>query len=306
MAIARQDLSGVLPAFPTPTQGDGEINVPVLKSLIDYLIRGGVGGLVPVGGTGEFTALSPAARACAVETTVAAAAGRVPVVAGVLSPGLAEAVAAGQDLRRAGADAALLLVPFYVAPTQAGIIDYFRAYRDRVDLPIVLYDIPYRTRITVTPETIATLAREGTIIGMKACNPDIAHFERVLAYAGEHMAVLSGEDGLFPVEVAMGAPGGILATASIVPGHWVEMFRLARDGKLPAALQLHHKMFPLIDAVFAECNPGPLKQAMHLIGFDAGHVLLPLKPPAQAVMDQVRKALAELADKDLDARLEAA
>lgn len=140
--MTKKTYAGILPAFPTPTQADGSVDRTALTRLVNALIDSGAHGLVPIGGTGEFTALSAQGRIDAVEATVHAAHGRVPVVAGVLSPGFADAVEAGAAFRAAGADALLLIAPFYVTPTQAGIRDYFKAYRDKVDIDILLYDIP--------------------------------------------------------------------------------------------------------------------------------------------------------------------
>jgi 4-hydroxy-tetrahydrodipicolinate synthase len=294
MALGRRDLRGIFPAFPTATDASGEVNAAGHTKLVKYMLDGGVSGLVPIGGTGEFTALSPRDRRKVVEVTVAGAGGKVPVIPGILSPGFAEAVAAGREFAAAGATALMLIVPFYVTPTQIGIRDYFRAFRDKIDLPILLYDIPYRTRIVTEPETIAGLAEEGAIIGMKACNTDIAHFSRILALAGDKLAVLSGEDSLFPVQVAMGASGGVLATASMIPRFWVEVNELARRDKLTEALVRHRQVLPLLDVVFAEANPGPLKEALNLMGLDVGHALLPLKTPSETTLNKLRQVMSEL------------
>lgn len=225
---------------------------------------------------------------------MAAAAGRVPVVPGILSPGFAEAVATGRDFTAAGADGLMLIAPFYVTPTQAGIRDYFRAFRDSVDLPLVLYDIPYRTQVRVDPETIAELAAEGTIIGMKACSGDLAQFNRLIALVGDHIAVMTGEDALFPAHAALGASGGVLASACLIPRCWVEIFDVNRAGEGAAALARHRRLLPLFEAMFAETNPGPLKAAMRMIGLDLGEVLLPLQSPAPATLARLEAALAGL------------
>ncbi len=188
--MANPKLEGILPAFPTPTRDDGTVDEAALRRLLQYLLDGGAAGLVPVGGTGEFTALSPEARTQVVAVTAEAADGRVPVVAGVVSPGWAEAVQAGRDFKAAGADAILLITPFYVTPTQAGIRDYFRAYREAVDLPLVFYDIPGRTRIVTEAETLAGLAADRTIVGMKICNTDMHHTNLLASMVDDSFAML--------------------------------------------------------------------------------------------------------------------
>lgn len=290
---AKLTLKGIYPAFPTATDSDGKVDAEGMRRLVEHLLAGGAAGLVPVGGTGEYTALSPKERVRAVEATVAAANGKVPVIPGILSPGFAEAVEAGVAFKAAGADALMLVAPFYVTPSQDGIRDYFKGFCDKVDLPVLLYDIPSRTRIALDPETIARMVEDGTIIGMKACNTDANHFNRVIDFVGEKIGVLSGEDLYFAVQVAMGGAGGVLASATMIPRYWVEVFELARTD-LSAALRRQRALFPLLDAIFSECNPGPLKAAMRMIGFELGDVLLPLKPPSPATIQKLERAIAGL------------
>jgi 4-hydroxy-tetrahydrodipicolinate synthase len=287
-------LRGVLPAFPTPTTDDGAVDEAALRRLVRFLLDGGAKGLVPMGGTGEFTALSPAARTRVVEITAEIAAGKVPVVAGVLSPGYAEATQTGRDFTKAGADALLLIAPFYVTPSQIGIRDYFRAYRNDVDAPLVFYDIPYRTRIVTDAAVLAGLAADRTIIGMKACNTDMHHFNQIAAAVDDRFALLSGEDTLFPAHVALGARGGILAAASLMPAYWQRMFEAAAAGQLGEAIAAQRRLLPLLDAIFAEPNPGPLKEALGMIGLPSGHALPPLRHPAEATMAALRVAIASL------------
>ena len=171
-----------------------------------------------------------------VEATVEAAAGRVPVVAGILSTGFKEAVQAARDFTAAGADGLMLVTPYYVIPTQEAIREYFQAFAQAVTVPVMLYDIPTRTGVAVKAETIAQMAEDRSIIGMKACNPDFNQFARLIGLAGEKISVLSGEEPFFATHVAMGAHGGILATANLFPKAWQEMFALASAGNLKGAL----------------------------------------------------------------------
>ncbi|HWK46318.1 MAG TPA: dihydrodipicolinate synthase family protein [Stellaceae bacterium] len=292
-------LRGILPAFPTPTTEGGAVDEAALRRLVKFLLEGGATGLVPMGGTGEFTALSPAARIRVVEITAEVAAGKVPVVAGVLSPGYAEAVQTGRELTAAGADALLLIAPFYVTPSQAGIRDYFRAYRGDVDAPLVFYDIPYRTRIITDAAVLAELAADRTIIGMKACNTDMHHFNRIAASVDDSFALLSGEDTLFPAQVALGACGGILASAALLPAYWVRVFEAAIGGRLDEAIAAQRRLLPLLDAIFAEPNPGPLKEALGMIGLPSGHALPPLRRPAETVLVALRAAIDALRNDGL-------
>lgn len=289
--MAALKLEGIFTAFPTPTRKEGSVDESGLRQLIHFLLDNGVAGLVPLGGTGEYTALSPAARARVVAVTVEVAQRRVPVLAGVLSPGYAEAVAAGQAFERLGVDGLMVIAPFYVTPTQAGIRDYFRRYRSEVGVPVLFYDIPYRTGIVTAPETIVAMAKDGSIIGMKACNTDVQHFNRLAGLADASFTILSGEEGLFPTHMALGAKGGVLATSALVPRHWTRIYEAARAGRIAEAVAEQRRLAPLLEAVFGEHNPGPLKEALTMIGIPAGEALPPLGPPSEATVAKLRKAM---------------
>ncbi len=292
--VTREQLTGLYPALPTPTDAKGNVDRAATAKLVDFLCGSGINGLVPVGGTGEYAALSPDDRRIMVETTVEAAAGRVPVVAGILAPGFKEAVQAAKDFAGAGAAGVMLVTPYYVIPTQEGLREYFRAFAQEVDLPVLLYEIPYRTGVALKAETIAQMVDDRSIIGMKACNPDFNQFIRLIGLVGDRISVLSGDEPFFATHVAMGARGGILATANFFPKVWQEIFALASAGNLKAALAKQRRLAPLLDAVFSETNPGPLKEAMAMLGMPVGHALLPLTPPRPETMEKMRAAIAGL------------
>jgi len=234
--LSAQQLRGVLPAIPTPVNPDDTINTDAARALMRYLLTRGVDGVVPLGGTGEYGALSRAERIRMAEITAKEAAGKIPVIAGVLDPGYHDAMQAGKDFATAGADGLLLLTPYYTNPTQGGIRDYFMRYADESPLPILIYEIPYRTRIAIAPEVLHELSKHERIIGMKACNTDMWHFLRTVAGVDESFAVLSGEDTLFPLHVAAGARGGIVVTATFLPTAWRKIYELASQGKTQASL----------------------------------------------------------------------
>lgn len=276
MLLTSQSLHGILPAIPTPVNPDDTINVDATRALLRYLLEQGIDGVLPLGGTGEYGALSSEQRVRMVELTAREAAGRIPVIAGVLDPGYHDAMKAAKDFAAAGADALLVLTPYYTNPTQTGIRDYFLRYADESPVPILLYEIPYRTRIAIAPEIIHELSKHERIIGMKACNTDMYHFLRVVAGVDDSFAVLSGEDTLFPLHVAAGARGGIVVTASLLPTAWRRIFELASAGKTQEALAMHRSLIPLMNLAFAETNPGPMKSVMDLIGVNAPDMLAPL------------------------------
>jgi 4-hydroxy-tetrahydrodipicolinate synthase len=281
-------LRGIFPAIPTPVNADDSIHVPATKALIAYLLARGIDGLVPLGGTGEYGALSREQRVKMAALCVEATAGRVPVIPGVLDPGYHDAMQAGKAFADVGVDALMVLTPYYTTPTQAGIRDYFLRYADASPVPIMIYEIPYRTRIAIAPEVLHELSKHERIIGMKACNTDMYHFLKVVAGVDDSFAVFSGEDSLFPLHVAAGARGGIVVTASMLPRTWRAIYEMASSGQSAKAFEMHRKLIPLMDLAFAETNPGPLKSVMDLIGVDAPLVLDPLVAPAAELQARLR------------------
>ncbi|MBG9387973.1 dihydrodipicolinate synthase family protein [Caenimonas aquaedulcis] len=272
-------LRGIMPAVPTPTTSDDLVNDAAARAQVDYLLKGGVSGIVPLGGTGEYCSLSQAQRVRMIATTAAAVDGRVPVIAGILDPGYHDAFDSGRAFAGAGADALMLLTPYYTTPTQKGIRDYFVRFADASPLPVVIYEIPYRTRIAIQPEVLHELSRHENIIGMKACNTDMYHFLKVVAGVSSDFTVMSGEDTLFPLHMAAGAKAGIIVTASVLPRTWSAIYAAAKAGRSDEALQMHRRLIPLMDLAFAETNPGPLKSVWELVGVKAPHVMAPLLPP---------------------------
>ena len=290
------DLHGISPAIPTPTTSDGVVADRAVGALVDYVVRGGVNGIVPLGGTGEYCSLAQEQRVRMVASCVEAAKGRVPTIAGILHPGFQDALASGKDFAAAGADALLVLTPYYTTPSQRGIRDYFLRYADASPVPVILYEIPYRTRIVISPEVIHELSRHENIIGMKACNTDMYHFLRVIAGISKNFSVLSGEDTLFPLHMVAGAKGGIIVTATVLPRLWKAMYEASIAGQHSKAIAMHRKLVPLMDMCFAETNPGPLKSAWDLIGIDAPCVL----PPLVEADDQLRRKLRAELSSQLD------
>lgn len=276
MTLAARDLCGVFPALTTSFDAKGQFDPAGMTAHVNRMYQAGVTGVVPLGGTGEYTALSPSERLQVIETCVAASNGKGPVIAGVLSPGYAEAVETGKAFARTGVDALMLVTPFYVLSGQQGILDYYRSFHAEVGLPLVLYEIPGRTNVSYEPETARQLAAEGIAIGIKYSNPDVVKFTRVLIAAGELMTIMAGDDSLLSAHMVLGATGTILATANLCPEAWVKCFRHGQAGEFAKAADLQKRLYPIIDAVFSEPNPTALKHAMNLIGRDAGPVRLPL------------------------------
>lgn len=289
--LTAADLRGIFPAIPTPVRADDTIDEAATRALLRHLLPQGVSGIVPIGGTGEYGALPFAERVRMTALCVDEAAGRVPIIPGVLDPGFHDALHAGRAFADAGASALMVLTPYYTTPTQRGIRDYFLRFADASPVPVLIYEIPYRTRIAIAPEVLHELSRHGNIIGMKACNTDMYHFLKVVAGVHDSFAVLSGEDTLFPLQLAGGARGGIVVTASVLPRTWRRLYELCSAGRIAEAMAMHRQLIPLLDMAFAETNPGPLKSVLDLVGAPAPRVLDPLVAPDPALQQRLRSEM---------------
>lgn len=290
-------LHGILPALVTPVKNDDTIDTAAAEALFTWLKKQGVDGVVPLGGTGEYGALSRRERIRFVEMTAKAFNGKAPVIPGVLDPGYHDAMDTAKEFAAAGADALLVITPYYTNPTQAGIRDYFLRYADQSPVPILIYEIPYRTRIAIDPDVLHELSAHEKIIGMKACNTDMYHYLRVVAGLAPDFTMLSGEDTLFPLHVAAGAKGGIVVTANLLPKVWRRMFDLASNGNAVEAIALHQELIPFMNLAFAETNPGPMKSVMDLIGVHAPDMLAPLRKPQAELQAALRKQYSRLLEK---------
>lgn len=289
MSLSKDQLNGLYTAIVTPLAADGAVDVEGLRRLVRFQLDAGAAGIVPIGGTGEYPAFSRAERRLIVETCVEAANGK-PVIPGVLSTGFEDALEAGRDFAAAGAAAVMTVTPYYAPGTQDGMRAYFRRYRDALDLPVMLYQIPRRTTVAAFADTVQGMAEDGSIIGMKYSSYDMPDYIRTMKYCGDKIAILSGEEPLFATHVALGACGGVLASATVHPKIWIEIFELARQGKLNEALKLQDKIDPVIDAIYVETNPGPLKAYMAMAGLPVGGVRLPLLPPSSQTVSGLEKA----------------
>lgn len=292
MTLTQDKLSGLYTAIVTPLAAEGAVDIKGLQELVRFQLRAGAAGIVPIGGTGEYPAFSRDERRGIVAACVEAADGK-PVIPGVLSTGFEDALEAGRDFAAAGAAAVMTVTPYYAPGTQDGMRAYFRRYRDALDLPVMLYQIPRRTTVSAFADTVQAMAEDGSIIGMKYSSYDMPDFIRTVKYTGDKIAILSGEEPLFATHVALGARGGVLASASIYPKIWIEIFELARQGKLKEALKLQDKIDPVVDSIYVETNPGPLKEYMALAGMPVGGVRLPLLGPSDQTLAKLKVAAAQ-------------
>jgi 4-hydroxy-tetrahydrodipicolinate synthase len=285
---------GLIPAFPTPLKADGSLDESGLERIVSYQIERGAAGLVPLGGTGEATAFSSAVRKRVVEITVSVVAGRIPVIAGVLDPGLGGALESGALYRAAGADGLMVIPPYYTCTDQEGLLRYFRALAPELRLPILFYDNPYRAHIVAAPETIARMEDERLIVGMKASNTDLYHLDQVSKRVSETFCLLSGQDTLFVQQVILGAKGGVLTSAALLPDYWARVQALAENGQVAEALALQGQLNPLMDALFAEQFPEAVRRAFAAIGLPIGSSLPPVGALSAAVQRMLSAALDDL------------
>ena len=283
--------AGSLVALVTPMRPDGGVDEAALAAFVDWQIAQGTQGLVPVGTTGESPTLSHSEHRRVVEITIATAAGRVPVIAGAGSNSTAEAIELARHAKSAGADAALVVTPYYNKPTQEGLALHFTAIADAVDLPLVIYNIPSRSVVDMAVETMARLAKHPNIVGVKDATANLARPLHTTRACGEAFVQLSGEDHTAVAFLAAGGHGCISVSANIAPALCRAMHDAWADGRVREAMALQHRLLPVHDAMFTETSPGPVKFAASLLGYGSAHCRLPLAPIAAATQDRVRTAM---------------
>jgi 4-hydroxy-tetrahydrodipicolinate synthase len=290
---------GALTAMITPFDGEGRVDEEGLRKNVEFQIRRGIHGLVPVGTTGECSTLSYDEHIRVVEIVVEAAGGRVPVLAGTGSNSTWEAIMLTKRAKETGADGALVVVPYYNRPTQAGLYAHFRKIAEEVDIPIVIYNIPSRTGVNILPETVAKLARLKNIVGIKEASGDMGQVKRIIEMVDrKDFIVTSGNDSDTLEIMRLGGVGVISVASNIVPERIVELVEAARKGDWGRAERIHSELLPLFKALFIETNPVPVKTAMRWMGMPAGGVRLPLvemEPENQRRLQQVMVEMGLLA-----------
>lgn len=283
-------LRGSMVALVTPFR-DGALDEPALKALVELHVGAGTSALVPCGTTGESATLSHQEHDRVIELTVQAARGRIPVIAGTGSNNTKEAIRLTAHAKQAGADAALLISPYYNRPTQQGLYLHFKAIAEAVELPLILYNIAARTAVNIEPETFARLAELPTIIGVKEASGNLEQMSRIRQATGGRLALLSGDDGLTLPVLSIGGAGVISVAANIVPKDVAAMVNAYAAGRTSEALQWHERLLPLVKALFLETNPIPVKTAMGLLGMMDPELRLPLCTMSEANEAKLRDAL---------------
>ena len=282
--------TGSMTALVTPIR-DGEFDERAYRELIEFQIGAGTDGLVPCGTTGESATLSHEEHDRVVEVCIAAAAGRVPVIAGAGSNSTREALRLTRHAKEAGASAALLITPYYNKPTQEGLFRHFAHVAERVDIPIVLYNVPGRTGVNLLPETVARLAEFPNIVAIKEATADLRQASRIVELCGDQIALISGDDFTVLPLLAIGGKGVISVVSNVAPALMARLVDAFFAADLAGARAAHYRLFPLSEAMFIETNPIPVKTALGLMGKIAPEFRLPLCPMGEKNRERLEAAL---------------
>jgi 4-hydroxy-tetrahydrodipicolinate synthase len=282
---------GSLVALITPMTPDGALDEDAFARFVEWQIREGTKGIVPVGTTGESPTLSHDEHKRVVEIAVKVSAGRIPVIAGAGSNSTAEAIDLSRHAKEAGADATLVVTPYYNKPTQEGLYLHFTTIADTVDLPMIVYNIPPRSVVDISVETMARIAKHRNIVGVKDATANLTRPLHTTATCGTEFMQLSGEDHTALAFLAAGGHGCISVTANIAPRLCSQMHAAWQAGHIHEAMAIQTRLTPLHDAMFCETSPGPVKYAASLLGHTADHCRLPLAPIAEATRTRVRAAM---------------
>jgi 4-hydroxy-tetrahydrodipicolinate synthase len=294
------DFRGVFPAMCTPFHEDGSIDFETLREDAQRLESAGVDGLVPVGSTGESATLSHDEHIEVVEAVIDAV-DDVPVIAGSGSNNTKEALELSQRSAEAGADALLLISPYYNKPEQQGFVDHYTTLADAIDLPQIVYNVPSRTGQNIEPDTAVELAEHPNIRAYKAASGDMGQISEVIERTrDEDFAVLSGDDGMTLPMLSVGGTGCISVSANIEPERTCAMVGAALSGDFERARQIHHELGPLFRAMFVETNPIPVKEAMRIRGYGPAYLRSPLTRLSDEHLDYLRDVLAALETEDLE------
>jgi 4-hydroxy-tetrahydrodipicolinate synthase len=294
------ELSGVYPAITTPFHDDGSIDYDTLRANVERLETAGVDGIVPVGSTGESATLSHDEHVDVV-AAVADTVTDVPVIAGSGSNNTAEALSLSRRSVEAGADALLLISPYYNRPEQHGLVEHYRTIADEVDAPQIVYDVPSRTGQGLSPDTVVELAAHENVAGFKAASGDLGQISEIAERTrDEAFAVLSGDDGLTLPICSVGGVGTISVVANVEPERTCAMVGAALAGDYERARAIHHELAPLTRELFVETNPIPVKEALHIRGYAPPHLRLPLTRLSDEYVEPLADVLADLEDDTAD------
>lgn len=285
------EIRGSIVALVTPMHEDGAVDWERLHKLVDWHVEQGTHGIVAVGTTGESATLGFEEHDIVIREIVAAANGRVPVIAGTGANATAEAIRLTREAEAAGADACLSVTPYYNKPTQEGLYQHFKAIAEAVDIPQILYNVPGRTSCDMLPETVARLAKVPNIIGIKEAKGEVSRIEELLRLCDDGFLVFTGDDATAVDSILVGGHGNISVTANVAPALMAAACEAALAKDEAKARELDANMAPLHNTLFVESNPIPVKWALYEMGHIAEGIRLPLTPLAEEYRATLRKAL---------------
>ena len=284
---------GAATAIITPMNNDGSVNFEQLKNLVDSQIEAGIDALVVCGTTGEKSTLNYKEHVDVIKAVVDYTAKRVPVIAGAGSNDTTYSVGLCQEAIDVGADALLMVTPYYNKTSQAGLVAHYTYVADRVDAPIIVYNVPSRTGVNILPETYAELAKHKNIVAAKEANGDIASVVKTRFLCGDDLAIYSGNDDQIVPMLSVGGSGVISVLSNVAPADTHKMCEEYFKGNVKEAADLQIKYISLINALFSDVNPIPVKEALNIMGFNAGPCRLPLVPMSDAkraaLVDELKK-----------------
>jgi 4-hydroxy-tetrahydrodipicolinate synthase len=284
---------GSLPALITPFK-NGEVDTKAFQEFVEWQIAEGSHGLVPCGTTGESPTLSHEEHKLVVELCIEAAAGRVPVIAGAGSNSTLEAIDLAKHAKSAGADAVLVVAPYYNKPSQEGLFRHFEAINNAVEIPIIVYNIPPRSIVDIQPITMARIAKLANVVGVKDATNDLARPLREKNLIGPNWCMLSGEDGTAIAYLAQGGSGCISVTANVAPRLCSMMQEAWQQGAMDRVRELNESLMPLHDAIFCEPSPAPAKYGVSLLGKASDKVRLPLAEASEVARGRMEDAMRAL------------
>jgi 4-hydroxy-tetrahydrodipicolinate synthase len=282
---------GSMVALVTPMQSDGSVDDAALAQLIDFHLKNGTDAIIAVGTTGESATLDENEHCALVKRIVELAAGRVPIIAGTGANSTTEAITLTRCAKEAGADACLLVTPYYNKPTQEGLYLHHKAIAEAVDIPQILYNVPGRTAVDMLPETIERLSKISNIVGVKEATGDVSRITDIISRCGEDFDVYSGDDATAMEAILLGAKGDISVTANVAPAEMHEMCLAALDGDRDKATSINKKLMGLHENLFLEANPIPVKWALLEMGLIPAGVRLPLTVFSEQYHATLRQAM---------------
>jgi len=286
---------GIYTAIVTPFTAADEFDEPVFRRLIDFQIAEGAAGLLVIGGSGEFVSLTPSERQRVVEVAIDQTRQRVPIIVGALAPGTREVQETVRHAAKAGASAVLVLPPYYIKASPAGIFEHFAGVADTASIPIVAYNNFGRTGATLDVNLLEKLASIPSIVALKECERDLAVVAAKISAVGERIAIMSGDDDLGFPTFLLGSPGGIFMSANLIPAFHRQLFEATMRSDLTSARRAHFALLPLIEALYTANHPGPLKDAMALVGHPVGRARAPLQRASAENLKRAEIALRKLA-----------